>query len=667
MSAHEQSRDDELVKLDLLRGYKQHFGRGGDLNVSPFDEDRVVRYHTAVGQQDIPEIHAGVRAAVRQVIEAVHQGQPSQVVILAGPPGMGKSHLINYFRTPERAAELGYVLVCNSNHWKVEEFEECLLDWVLEALVRPSPNKPHLLLEKVEDVAFQALSRILAHPGQVTRYKRKGATRLFERLRAAVFGNDHARFVQFAQRRDPRVFRRLDFFKFSGYVCDLFLPEPGNPFHRYVLRVLLHYLFEEDREKVLHWLRCKPVEGHFLKSLGAQDQIDRAYKVIDTLKVLISLFTPEVTRNLSSEPGQSGQDKVFFFAFDQMEGRQELFEDKADWFKFFAQLSELYNALPNVFILFTMTLGLRNELYGKMETQFQQRIRRDQKFVLHEIPPDEILMLYRSRVCNWLGDGNRQLWEQTEPAALRYLPLTQEEVIGLGRMKTLRLMLEEFDKEFRQRMEGTVTRDPFYDYLVSRNELRREEEEAKPFDYTEDHLAVVKQVFDGVGLSLAAGVGLTLGEVREVAPDDGLPALRIEFRAPEDGSRWVRVFLVRLPFYYNRWVQGCVRLLQGLQIARYFLWFIRPDKVDPGLEESKPPQTYARELPALAHTNLRAVVRTVARRNEYQVREWEAGEKQFLADVKACYLGELLEQAREAVSRLQGSTDPQPATAPGQP
>src|SRR5262249_33170711 len=154
---------------------------------------------------------------------------------------------------------------------------------------------------------------------------------------------------------------------FAGYVCDVFLREGGNPFHRYVLRVLLQYLFEEDREQVLHWLRRKPVPNRFLvKKVGAEDQIDRSYKVIDTLRILVSLFTPDVCRNLTSRDGKQSKDKVFFFAFDQMEGRQELFENKADWFRFFAQLSELYNTLPNVFILFTMTLGLRNELYDKM-------------------------------------------------------------------------------------------------------------------------------------------------------------------------------------------------------------------------------------------------------------------------------------------------------------
>ena len=64
---------------------------------------------------------------------------------------------------------MDYVLAGNANSWKVDEFEECLLDWLLDALTRPDDKGSHLLLERIEDIAFQALRHILATPGQISR------------------------------------------------------------------------------------------------------------------------------------------------------------------------------------------------------------------------------------------------------------------------------------------------------------------------------------------------------------------------------------------------------------------------------------------------------------------------------------------------------------------
>src|SRR5205823_2423444 len=134
------------------------------------------------------------------------------------------------------------------------------------------------------------------------------------------------------------------------YVCDNFLAEAGNPFHRYLMHVLLRYLFKRDQAKVLHWLRDRKVADSFLKDLGADERIDRKYKIFDAIKLLISLFTPEVACGLVNpkEAAERARGKVFFLAFDQIEGRAALFDSDKDWFTFFAQVAELYNALPNV-------------------------------------------------------------------------------------------------------------------------------------------------------------------------------------------------------------------------------------------------------------------------------------------------------------------------------
>src|SRR4051812_21228159 len=117
-------RSEELSRLEILRAFKKQFAGDGKVNRSPFGDGQVVRYHEDVLPWDIPEIHHEVRHAIQGTLQGIQAGKPSSVVILAGEPGMGKSHLLNHFRAPKRGDELGYVFVCNSNHWKVDEFEE---------------------------------------------------------------------------------------------------------------------------------------------------------------------------------------------------------------------------------------------------------------------------------------------------------------------------------------------------------------------------------------------------------------------------------------------------------------------------------------------------------------------------------------------------------------
>jgi hypothetical protein len=656
----------ELTRLEILRAFKMRLGKNPERNISPFAKDRVIRYFTDVQECDVPAIHQEVRELIEQTIQGIHEGLPSQVVILAGAPGMGKSHLLNYFRSPKWADELGYVFVGNSNHWKADEFEERLLDWIIAALIRPSSDSPDLLLKKIQDLAFQALSHLLTQPGQVAHFKAKGARGFFSRLWVRLTRSEHGRFQQMVEHRDPNVFRLLNFPRFAEYVCERFLAESGNPFHRYVVHVLLRYLFPDDRELVLHWLRRKQVHKEFLKRLGAHDEIDRNFKIVDTIKILISLFTPEVDRNLAPGGPTNNRGRVFFFAFDQMEGRQELFENNEDWFKFFAQLSELYNALPNVFIVFTMTLHLRTKLYPQMEKQFQDRIKRDQRFWLHDIPEDEILTLYQQRVSSWLGTDPDGLREKLADPAFRFLPFNQQQVLDMSRQKTLREMLDEFDIQFRTALMGVTSTDPRYEFLVAKNEFREEEEGAKPFDYSANHLFKVKELFDRAGVQLARAAGLNFTDADWKSTEEKLPALKLEFKDPSDPARWVRVFLVRLPFAYNKWVPGCAALLQFLQKKRYFLWLVRPEKVDPSLGNLRADQTFARRLDMSVHTTLRAMLHLLEKKDQYPPEIWGQAEDVLWEETKLTYLGEMLHQVREALEKQQDGDedDQQPGTAP---
>jgi hypothetical protein len=650
------SEKEELTRLELLHEFKKHFGSDPRVNRSPFTEGRVVRYDTDVQPWDVPEIHREVRAAVTEIIQGIHKGNPSQVVILAGPPGMGKSHLINWFRSPQRAEELGYVLVCNANSWKVEEFEEYLLDGLLEALVRPSPNQPHLLLEKIHDIAFQALSQLLAQPGLINQFQPRGHP--LRRFWVKLTGRQQARFQTALENRDPSIFRVLDFRKFASHVCDRFLHNGGNPFYRYVLQVLLQSVFEEDREAVLHWLRRRTVQRSFLKKLPAEDAIDRHYKVVDTLKILISLFTPEVADPLNTN-GLGQPDKVFFFAFDQMEGRKELFEKEDDWFKFFAQMSELYNTLPNVFVLFTMTDYLRNQLYPKMERQFQQRIRRDHRFMLERLSDEEILAVYRHRIDFWLGDKLPNVRKQVENPLHRYLPFSQEEVLEMGGkhvQRTLREMLEAFDECFRERITNTVVAAPL-DFLVVRNELREKAKDTLPQHYTESHLTTVTELFNQSGNLLAEQVGLSYGGMEPEATIDGLKALRLEFsNQQQNEKKWVRVFLVRLPWQYTEKLENCERLLRHKDTSRYFLWLVRAPRIADSTvktwEKIRPGQIFFRELFSETEVTFKAMLHLLHDRDRYKEKEWSEAQPVFVDALKQTYVGEMLNHVAAALKNL---------------
>jgi hypothetical protein len=616
----------------------------------------VIRYDSKVTDYDVPDIHREARERIAAILNGIHQGGASQVVILAGDPGMGKSHLINSFRSPKEADALGYVLVGNSNHWEVDQFEARLLNWILEALTRPSPNVPHLLLEKIQDVAFAALHQILSQPGQLRRFER--ARGFWGQLWRKVRGGDE-NVQRRVEARDLAVFDGLNFSRFASYVCDRFLHEGGNPFHRYVMRVLLRYLFEDERELVEHWLEGKPVD--FSPLPGVKEAMNASYKLIDTIKILISLFTADVARGLGAEGASDRRGKVFFFAFDQMEGRQELFKEDDDWMTFFAQLSELYNTLPNVFILFTMTLSLRQRLYPQMEGQFKDRISRDDAFRLSVLPDNEILALYRKRVDHWLGEPLANVRERLAALNEYYLPFTQEKVLGLCRERTtLRGMMELLDLEFCKFLQRLVT-GPRLDYLGFRHALQPMEQNPRP--HTEHHLRRVKDLLDQAGSVAAGAFRVTLVRTDWRLTNSGHRVLWMEFRDPDNPGQWVCVFLARLPHQYNQVADGCIELLKNRRINRNFLWMVRPERIDKDLKERRPGQIFIRTLLAPSHSTVEALLQLLENRQKYSPEEQAVVDDLLRGEVQAIYLGEMLEQVREALAAHQGTAPPADAEA----
>lgn len=665
----------------VLKELKELLNRDEERNVTPFTDDRIVRYHTRIEEHDVPEIHREARQCIRDQVAGLHRGRPSQVVILAGDPGVGKSHLINYFRLPQVAEELGYVLVCNSNHWKVKEFEECLLDWLVEALARPRRDGRNYLLDRVEEIAFQALQSILATPGHIERFRLGRREGIIARLWGRFFTSYHARIQALVAARDASVFRLINLRRFGAYVCDRFLVEPGNPFHRYVVQVLVRYLFEEERDVVTQWLRGKRVEKDFTKKIegseraarraqeqewqeerqlyghvGAEEHIDRQYKAFDAIKILISLFSSEVARGLAgTQATDQTRGTVFFLAFDQTEGRDELFDEEEDWKQFFAQLSELYNALPNVFILFTMTLGLRNKLHPKMERQFRDRIRDDYRFVLREIPDDEVLSVYRQRVRAWLGKHPGLLTE-FQALANPYLPFDQGKVLEVvQRDRRLRVILEVFDKKFRDYFEQMPIA-VMLDFSVSLKEARQAQAAGKSeFHITKDHLTTVYRVLKGMSEQLAEQQGIRFDGMEWRLTEGKLHVLQLQFSDPESSKRWVRLFLVRLPFMFKAKLQECLALLAYRQKNRYQLWLTRANDIV--LTTDKP--VFFELSTSETESVLTTALRIWEQKGQYPTEEEKRFAETYLLDqVNATYLGRMFLSAKQLLLGKPPELDP---------
>lgn len=641
-------QNEELQRLEVLQAFKKHFAGKGDANVSPFAEGRVVGYGTDIAPWDVPEVHCEARQEIERTLASIRQRPKSDVIILAGDAGMGKSHLIAHYRNPEIAEKLGYVLVCNSNHWKVNEFEAFILDSMLAAVCKPTANDSHLLLDAVNDIAFQAIGQLLQRPAELRKFISGRSTGWIRRTWDRLFADPDLKLRRMHEKRDPGIFRLLNYARFSSFVCDRFLVNKENPFHKYVMHVLLRYVFPDERELVLHWFRGKEVGSHFLEKLGAKDSIDgHSYKLMDAIKILISVFSPEVARGLN--PSQANPGKVFFLAFDQVEGRRELFESQSDWNKFFAQVSELYNTLSNVLILFTMTLRTRDELYPKMERQFRSRIRKDRKFLLEELNAQEILAIYRRRIDAWLGDAMPEIRAKLKMPQFAYLPLSAEELTSSCRQKVLRECLEEMDSRFRHKMLVGVVVEPRFDFLVIRNELKNHEQAVSCSDWTEDHLVRITTLMNLAGKFFAANYGLMYAGITEQETSTGLPVIRMEFHNARNEADWARVFLVRLPRQFNRHINPCVELLHRLQKDRNFLWLIRPDRADQAWADLKPDQVFVHSLDVSSDTTIRSMLRLIDNRDRYGSDVWAEAEKVFLEEFKLTYLGQMFQHVSETL------------------
>ncbi len=686
------THSEQLDRFEILRTYKELFVGKDGANHSPFSDHRVVRYDTEVLEWDVPEIHQQAREILKSAVCELRQGRSSKLMVLAGAPGTGKSHLLNYFRSPRVETELGHLVVKNNNHWRIDEFEACLLTSLAERIAERDSSGRSLLQARIEDVAFQALTQILDEPGKIREYL-GGDFGFVSRLWWRLGPDRTAKIRDSVRSRDVEVFRMLHFEKFAAFVCDRFLHRRDNPFHRYVLHVLLRFLFEEDRSWVLAWLigqRVHPrfhdilqpgqmhsvesrngswltpdVEKRALAVLGIADAVDANYKVMEVIRILISLFSLDLDR---SGPSSSG--RVFFFAFDQVEGRNELFEQDAEWMKFFAKLSEFYNSLPNLLIVFTMTTGSRDRLYHKMELQFQQRILRDQRLFLSDVSDDEVLAVYRHHVERWRRGRATHIEAMCATPDFAYLPFTAREVVDKAKQLTLRQMLDRFDADFRVYMNEQVTsKVAMQDFLVAFNEEKRNAEKVKVAKYVEAFAQDLKTLFDRESEAISQSLGLILSDSQVETTENGNhPAVRLQLRKADQEKGWIRVYFAVLPGQYKQRAQNYADFLNRKDKTRYQLWMFRPEKLElQAIENERPGQIFGRVLEVDSQTRVKSLLHLLdkaskldddATASEDDRDRYRSEVLQIVAEEsRKLPLWEILETAAKALDQAAGSLE----------
>jgi hypothetical protein len=345
--------------------------------------------------------------------------------------------------------------------------------------------------------------------------------------------------------------------------------------------------------------------------------------------------------------------RVFLFAFDQTEGRAELFEREEDWLTFFAHLSELYNTLPNVLVLFTMTLHLRNQLHPKMERQFQDRIRMDERFILRNPSPAEVLDLYRSRIDCWLADDPpRQKSYRSHPDP--HLPLGRDGLLAAVGSQSVRDTLAAFDREFRRYLaDNVLSLEPEYDFQFVLNDLRPLIDMQGEYDFTAGHLDTARGLLAVTGWLTGDGPALT-----EVAEEDadGLPVLRLKFEDPAAASAWVNVYLARFGHQYTAHLPRCLDLLYMKQRARYSVWLVRPREFT-AEHDRDPDQVFCRGQLADTELRFRGLLHLLGRQSEYAAAgTWPAVLTIVRREVEKSYLGDLLRHARERSAAIRSGS-----------
>lgn len=300
-------------------------------------------------------------------------------------------------------------------------------------------------------------------------------------------------------------------------------------------------------------------------------------------------------------------------------------------------------------------------LHPKMERQFNDRIRQDERFVLRHTTPAQVLDLYRARVDAWLADDPAVVnayRDQPEPC----LPFDREAVLAVAGQQGVRDTLEAFDREFTRFLRGEVqSLEPEYDFQFVLNETRAQVPLQGDFEYSAGHLATVRGVLEAAGEWLSDPV-VRLVKV-EVEQEDSPPILKLTFAAVADPSDWAVVYLARFGHFYKTHVPKSLELLFGKMKARYSVCMVRAKEFSVD-HDPKPDHVFRRLALSDLEARLQAVLPLLRHRDRYEAAgTWPAVQAIVRREVAAAYLGELLQHARDRVVALAAAPSPAPTDA----
>jgi hypothetical protein len=242
----------------------------------------------------------------------------------------------------------------------------------------------------------------------------------------------------------------------------------------------------------------------------------------------------------------------------------------------------------------------------------------------------------------------------------------------MGRRKTIRLMLREFDNSFRKYLlEEVLDHDVRFEYMVTRNELQATQNAARnEYAYTDKHLNTVQVLLAKTRDFFLAPHGLTLSAIVPVQ-QEGTEGLRLEFRYADRVTPWIRIWLVRLGHQYNAKLEHAVGFLVNKQVDRNFVFLIRPVKVFKEWEERRKGQIRTHLLTPSDETTFQTIMRLLEKRPQYEELKqeangetrdlWQDVSKVFAEEFALTYLAKVFQFARTTLDNLSASV---PASEP---
>ena len=315
----------------------------------------------------------------------------------------------------------------------------------------------------------------------------------------------------------------------------------------------------------------------------------------------------------------------------------------------------MYNTLPNVVVLFTMTEILRDRLHGVMERQFRDRIRMDRKFTLDLPTGEQVQELYCRRVESWLTDDDNL---RTKYAAVSnpYLPFASAEaMLKVAGNQSVRDTFDELDKAFCAEI-ARVAVDAEIDYRYDRNERKAAEDAVTEWVYTADHLTTVRNLLLAVGPVLSSELDVELKEIHPMKLD-AVPMIRFKIGRPGPSAN-LTVYLSRLGFNYNSAIKSLVSgFLYNQNKAKTFHWFARPQPLPAPatlVEKAYRDQVFAGECAVGVESAFASLLAVDANRGKYDDAGRLALDALIRREVGQTYLGELFRHAKQQLDAIAG-------------